>query len=307
MNYYRVTKHKKPRYQLYQPGFNKSNSCWLTGKWINLPKEEWEACKAAHEQMYKDIEKEKGTQHYRNKGTSIKKMTPAQRQAWKHFSGSATITVLQGENHDYVGLACINLAGEKISESSIKWIRKEGWLIPQIIEEFGKQINQQSKYGIPSDLIKEGDALDSWGCHMAQSRDYNSKMFDACLDSASSDHADLWSSFGGFSRKMAVQSIITLEEDIIRGHWRIHHGSPDRYFDPKERQEEYVRRRKALKDKLGDEFDSVYVASRASHNECAKANLGEKRISFSFVLPEFHEDGTFEPWGEKDVPVWRET
>ena len=65
----RVTKHKTPRYQLYQPGFNDANSCWLGGSWVTLPKDEWKQKKVAHKKLYGNLNKNANKQHHRNKGT----------------------------------------------------------------------------------------------------------------------------------------------------------------------------------------------------------------------------------------------
>ena len=84
----RVTKNNL--HQLYQPGFNNSNSCWLTGRWITIPKDEWNTRKKEHVLMYKNVGEEQSKQHHRNKGTSLKNMTKAQKQAWEFLSGSET-------------------------------------------------------------------------------------------------------------------------------------------------------------------------------------------------------------------------
>ena len=87
----RITSHKKPRYQLYQPGFNDRNSCWLEGEWINLPEKEWLARKDDHERMYASVGKDRRKQHHRDEPTSFTQMTDAQRQAWNHYRGNDTI------------------------------------------------------------------------------------------------------------------------------------------------------------------------------------------------------------------------
>jgi len=53
---------------------------------------------------------------------------------------------------------------------------------------------------------------------------------------------------------------------------------------------------------LDENFAEWYKASKKSHNDCARANLGDSGVLFAFVLPEFHADGTHEPLGPRDVP-----
>ena len=50
-------------------------------------------------------------------------------------------------------------------------------------------------------------------------------------------------------------------------------------------------------------FQQYYQESLESHNSCERNNLDNSKGTFyCYVLPKFNEDGTHEPWGEKDVP-----
>jgi len=69
--FYRITKHKPPRHQLYFPGFNLGNSCWLEGDWVTMPKDEWEIRKDNHQRLFKKCRKEEGKQSHRGKGTPL--------------------------------------------------------------------------------------------------------------------------------------------------------------------------------------------------------------------------------------------
>ena len=89
--YARITNHKKPRYQLYRFGFNRHNSCWLSGSWETVTQEEWEARKDAHVRVCKDIQTARNNQHYQNSGVSVEDMTPEQRAAWEWDSGTQEV------------------------------------------------------------------------------------------------------------------------------------------------------------------------------------------------------------------------
>lgn len=105
-----------------------------------------------------------------------------------------------------------------------------------------------------------------------------------------------------FSAVMAIQSLIEIEERIIRTEWYKSVGVNDSLVDPVADLADYVLLRKKASQALGSSFDEFYTKGKASHNECARANLGDHGKLYCFVLPVFYEDGTHEPWGEKDVP-----
>jgi len=126
----RITNHKNPRYQLYQPGFNDSNSCWLPGGWFDLPKKEWEARKDKHQKEYGDIADLSKKQDHNNPGTPVEKMTKRQRKSWEFHSGSGVIeaVALSGWKTP-VG---VNFKAGKVDLASQAWIKKKGWTITDL-------------------------------------------------------------------------------------------------------------------------------------------------------------------------------
>src|SRR5512142_2541869 len=109
----RVTKHKKPLHQLYQPGFNISNSCWLDGGWITVPAQEWESRKAAHLELYKNLKKQAKSQSHRGPKKEVSALSPAEKQAYEYFSGTTILDCLiNGRAHPVE----IDLASNKITQ-----------------------------------------------------------------------------------------------------------------------------------------------------------------------------------------------
>ena len=72
------------KYQFYQCGFNASNSCWLTGKWLTVPMEQYESERDDYERAHAKILAEINTQHHKNQSTPLKSMTPEQKKAWRN-------------------------------------------------------------------------------------------------------------------------------------------------------------------------------------------------------------------------------
>lgn len=292
----RVTKHKRPRYQLYQPGFNSRNSCWLKGEWITLPEDEWRARKDEHERMYACIHTDAQKQHHRDGPTPPENMTPAQRQAWKSYSGNQTIEGRHANGN--VGSYGADLAGDHIHTRSIAHMRKIGWKAFRCCRLYpdGEIIDQQG-YGLPDDLfLDEKDAPDVTSEVVEQNRKASADMFDACLDPEDSP-------FGTFKAKMAVQYLLEAEEEIIQAEWDLARGKPDPYTNLDEARQQYASMRKKARQSLGNRFKELMARIKQSHNSCARANLDNSDGHlFAFVLPEFHDDGSHEPVGERDVP-----
>lgn len=145
----RRTNHKKTRYQLYYPGFNRENSCWLKGKWVTISKEEWEKTKDAHAEMYKNLNEDSESQHYRNPGIEISEMTEAQKKAWEVFSGNkylSYVTELQT-----IGTCSVACAGEKVTNSQIKWLRRLNLKIIAKVILGGEIVDQTAS--LPDDVI----------------------------------------------------------------------------------------------------------------------------------------------------------
>lgn len=291
----RITKHKKPRHQLYQPGFNPSNSCWLKGEWITLSEDEWRARKDEHERMYARIHTDK--QHHRGGPTPLEDMTPAQRQAWKSFSGNK---VIEGRHaNGAVGPYSAGFAGDRLHPGTLAHMRKIGWKACRRCRLYseGAVIEQAETFHLPDDiLLDEEDAPDVTAEVVKQNRQASTDVFQGCLN------GDSTSSFGQFQEQMAIQYLLEAEEEIIWAEWDASRGEPDPYTDLDEARARYAEMRKQARDSLGDRFDEAMARSRASHNSCARANLdnGDGQL-FDFVLPEFHDDGSHEPVGEHDV------
>ena len=292
----RITKHKKPRYQLYQPGFNASNSCWLKGEWITLPEEEWRACREQHEELYACVVEESARQHHRNGPTDPEHMTPAQHQAWLSCSGNATIEGRHANGN--VGPYGADFAGGRIHKRSIAHMRKIGWKAFRRcrLHPDGEIIDQQN-LGLPDDLLLDEDgAPDVTSEIVEQNRQASADMFDACLDPDDG-------SFGTFKAQMAIQYLLEIEEEIIQAEWDASRGKPDPYTDLGKSRQQYAEMRRKARQSLGGRFDELMAGVKESHNSCARANLdnSDGRL-FAFVLPEFHDDGSHDPVGERDVP-----
>jgi len=305
----RITKHKKPRHQLYFYGFNESNSCWMCGRWVTFPKEEWEAKKDEHCRLFGSVKEEMKSQHHSNKETSPKKMTKAQRMAWQHYSGDAIVTYI--DSNGTVGFMRVPLAGGKVTESSFKELRKREWKVPRKLKGNANEESNQTIYGFPEDLYtdKEAEAIDPWDNIIKQNKEKEDRILDEMLDGISADKLppdvspDKADDYLGFTAMMVMQSLIELEETIIRIEWYHSVGidAPRENLEHEKRR--YAVAREKVKKVFGDMFDPYYEASRNSSNECARANLdNSKGTIYSYVLPKFHDDGTHEPWGEKDVP-----
>jgi hypothetical protein len=284
---FRITNHRNPQFQLYQPGFNISNSCWLEGKWIKVPEQEWLARKDKHQELYKDVRKVSKTQHHRNPGKSVEELNPAEKQAYEFFSGTATLQCLIRGCAQSVP---VENAGDKVKPESIKWIKSHGFkVIARVKGPDGATISQLS-CGIPEDLIVDtGEPFDFWKSIVDQNKKKAKGMFDASL-----------SQLNEFSTMIAVQSLIEVEEEIIQAEHKLSLGQKDLYTDLEEETARYVGMRKEIEDKG---LHEAYERGKLTHNECARSNLDNSNgFLFCFVLPKFNTDGTHEPWGERDVP-----
>jgi hypothetical protein len=144
----RRTNHSPARYQIYQPGFNRHNSCWLKGEWITLPRTEWLAKKAKHEVMYAAIREAAKRQTHCDPGTSLKSMSTAQRQAHKFYSGTRVFKV-KTANGRTVYYDFEIAGGQRLKRSSEEAFRKafpDAKLIP---DEFFTHRG----FRLPADLV----------------------------------------------------------------------------------------------------------------------------------------------------------
>ena len=294
----RVTKHKPPRYQLYQPGFNKSNSCWLQGSWVTLSKAEWEKRKAKHERDYKGVFANNG--HYRDKGTAVKNMTSRQRQAWEHYAGTA---LLEGIDEEGQVLSFdVDLHGDRVAPSGVELLRKHKVKIPRYVKMGRRTVDQLRGQKLPDDLVlknTKAEAIDVFGKVVNQNLASSEELFRHSLEFAGDESNP--EPMRGMAVMTAMGVLMSQEELIIQGEWHAQKGKPLPHHDDEQEKARYVRMRAFLEKCEG--WEEVYKQSKESHNSCARTNLdNSKGVIYSFVLPEFHSDGTHEPWGPKDVP-----
>lgn len=296
VNLARITNHIKPRHQLYQPGFNPDNSCWLDGDWITLPEAEWKARRKAHQAMYANVRKESRAQSHRGKATPIKDLTPAQRQAWEFYAGEGSVNGFTADGMP-IGIG-IGMAGTKASAKTIAHIRARGFKVIRRVKRGKKVVDQTRGLGLPADIILDNEEpIDFTRVVVNFNRKRGNDLQDNLTEAM----------VAGDSRVvgMVFYKLIEHEENIIRAEWGLSIGRPDPYDNLDEERAEYVAQRAKLK-ALVTNFDEWYESSRQTHNDCARANLGDHGTLFAFVLPKFNEDGTHEPWGTRDVP-WART
>jgi len=304
----RVTKHKKPRYQLYQPGFNRFNSCWLPGEWVTVPEKEWKAKRASHTKMYKGVSAKSNNQHYRNKGTALKRLAQAEKQAYEFNSGSMTFDAIvnNGENEfNRVSPIGVRMQGNRVRPEDAKSMLERGYrILRKVKKPNGKVVNQTRGVKIPADFIsdaeaEDGDPVNFWAEVVKQNKAKEIGMFNSCLGALKDTTVP--EQERGFAAMMAFQQLIMSEENIIREEYNRTKGKVDDLMDLDEEHKTYVKMRAELEKFEG--FEDLYQRALAGHNECARHNLdNSKGLLYSYVLPKFHSNGTHEPWGERDVP-----
>ena len=288
--YFRVT--KNGRHQIYQRGFNNSNSCWLDGKWIDLPKAEWETIKDEHHKMYNEIDY--SGCHYRNEGTKLEDMTKAQRKAWEYYSGSISFHLYNEKNKKCVKhqAVCCSMAGNTLSKKDIEWFKrdyiKNGFLIIRYITNYGRIIEQTKDLFIPDEMLlnnTEETAIDTNRLVINQNvdRDYHSmkEIFSNCPD----DPND-------FMLIMGVTQLVLLEESIIRAYWNDKMGKPDFYDNPERDKNRYAELRGVTEERLKNSFLKVYESHKKSHNEYSRTNLDNSNGFLAcYVIPKFNKEG----------------
>jgi hypothetical protein len=300
----RITSHKKARYQLYQPGFNPANSCWLNGEWVTLTKTEWTKLKGTHAKLYAHVHGECKKQHHRNKATPLKKLDPAQRQAYEFYSGDH---MLEGHRNGSVSPCRIHMGGNSPRPKDVEWLRREKFKFPRFIKNGpkAKPYDQLKDLNFPADLIEENKkAFDFVTAVVAKNRARTTDFFESSVTAITSEpppDAPKGTEYQGFAARMAFSLLIDQEETIIRTEWEKGRGEDWLETSLENERGIYVGMRAKLKASVAN-FDEFYQSVRESHNECARKNLGDHGLLFCFVLPKFNEDGTHEPWGERDVP-----
>jgi len=300
----RITSHKKARYQLYQPGFNPANSCWLNGEWVTFSKIEWTKLKGAHMKLYAHVREALKKQHHRDKATPLKKLDPAQRQAYEFYSGDH---MLEGQRNGSVSPCRIRMGGNSPRPKDAEWLRREKFKFPRFIKNGpkAKSYDQLKGLNFPADLIEENKkAFDFVTAVVAKNRARTTDFFESSVTAITSEpppDAPKGTEYQGFAARMAFSLLIDQEETIIRTEWEKGRGEDWLETSLENERGIYVGMRAKLKASVAN-FDEFYQSVRESHNECARKNLGDHGLLFCFVLPKFNEDGTHEPWGERDVP-----
>ena len=303
----RITTHKKPKHQLYQPGFNDDNGCWLEGAWVTVTPAQYEARKTEHEAWYGKIRSAK--QHYRDPAVPFEKMTPAQKQAFSHFSGQGVVYCRGAEGG--VGPVYIELTADKIRQDSVDWFKATGRKILKVVKmPDGTLVDQKVQFSVPDEVVEveEGEAPDPWKEIVKQNKEREDQMMDAFLGGPPDGLGGLPGmdgfSMGDMVDQMAVHSLIRLEESIIRDEFSLSRGAPaHRYNDLDGDRTRYVSARQKVRAKFGDRFVALYKQAQDGHNECARINLDNSNgLLYCYVVPVFRDDGTHEPWGERDVP-----
>lgn len=305
----RVTAHSKPRYQVYQPGFNPQNSCWLEGEWLTLKKPDWDAQKAEYEALAGIVRAEAKKQHYRDEGTPVERMTPMQRKAWEFHAGTMTFEAVGASGWTTpVGLA---LAGNTLKKRDQEWLRvhQKVKLIRYVKRgPNSKAVDQLEGFNIPVDLIHEGE-VDVVSTAIKQNKEREYSTFLSCVESAKRGIGrkvgmSMEGAMHAMSFSLIGQYLIMKEEVIIQTEWELSKGK-EIYEPLANLVEEYQQMRRDAAD-IPD-IDAIIQSVRATHNSCARANLDNSNGLFGgFVLPVFNADGTHEPWGERDVPWARE-
>jgi len=249
--------------------------------------------------MYEKLFEELASQHYRNEGVAPEDMTKAQRQAYEFFSGEQRLYVQYAD--DTVGMVAVNTCGDRIAPEGLEWLRENGAKLLRNVKQGKEEFNQLETLEVPDDLVVDsGEVADPWKNTIKQNLERADMMFDAMVQGVADESRP--EQERGFALQMAFAQLIKEETHIIRAEHGAATGSPDVYYDETYRTR-YAAKRVKLKELCGDKFAECYEQSRKSHNSCARTNLDNSDgHMFSYVLPEFHDDGSYEPWGERDVP-----
>jgi len=318
----RKTTHNPPKYQLYQWGFNPVNSCWLEGDWVTVTKAEYNKRKATVEKEYARVRKACKTQHHRDKGTALKNMTRMQRVAYEFHSGNQMLEaqIVRKPDPEASGSGpvaspvSVSMAGNAPKQRDITWMRNKGFKIVRWVKHGpqGKPTDQLRGLNFPEDLIIENTketAFDFVTTIVAQNRRRDQDFFEGNLKMLEKPASELpggeamGMNFQQFTASMAIHALIEQEETIIRGEWNKSIGEDDSVipFEPEKERALYVEMRNKVR--VIENWEQWYDEQKKTHNECERANLDNSNGHlYCWVLPKFNDDGTHEPWGERDVP-----
>lgn len=302
----RVTNHSKPRYQVYQPGFNPQNSCWVPGEWVTLKKPDWDAQKAEYEALAPIVRAASKKQHYRDPGTPVERMTPMQRKAWEFHGGTITFEAICANGRlDLVG---VKVAGNTLRTQDLEWLRvhKKAKIIRYIKRgPNSKVVDQLAEItGVPEDLVHD-EVVDVLSLRTKQHWEGEYNTFLSFVESTKRGGGrkagmSLEGAVHAMSFLMVGQFLIRREEAIIRAEWELSKGK-EIYEPLADLVESYRQMRRDAADV--QDIEGILVQARTTHNHCARTNLDNSNgYIAAFVLPAFNADGTHEPWGERDVP-----
>ena len=145
--------------ELYQPGFNPNNSCWLKGKWIKVPNEGFTECAAKHEALYANLDAETAKQYYRDPPTDKLSMTEAQKQAYKGTSMYLRVLVWYADTA-CTGPANIEVVEDKLGKSVVPWLKRNKAQVvlntESIVPNWGAISRDEIlALGIPQEYLKE--------------------------------------------------------------------------------------------------------------------------------------------------------
>lgn len=290
---YRKTKGKRPKCQLYMPGFNPSNSCWLKGSWVTIPEEEWELRHKEHDALFQDVLRT--VQNYRDPATPLDKLTEAQRIAYEYFSGVVTFDIRMPDG--FISMAGMKMAGCRLFPGQDDLLRSRGARIIQNIIVNGVVKNVVEGFEIPEDLIfSNPEPMNPWVSVVDQNLRRELEAFEGMLEFAQQA--------GGLAHDFyLIHYLLERETSIIRTKWETQRGVEDPYADLERSMRDYVYARKKLKDAFPDTFEALYLEKKRSRNEIARHSLDHSEgVLYNYVLPTFHDDGSHEPWGPRDVP-----
>ena len=283
----RQTNHKKPKYQLYWPGFNPNNSCWLAGDWVDVPEALWRATHESHVEMFEEAMQGLTTQHHRGPATPLSALTEAQRLAYEHYAGDLTFFLEHANG--YTSPSNVAMAGNKIKPSSRAWFEEIGAKIIPFVKNgrTGVVTDVLAGLEIPAELVSENtEPRDPWAQVVKQNKTQSQELALALADQCGTSSLFL---------------LFEKEKDIIRAEWELSCGTPDPYSDLQWDVENYSELRAKMQALEG--FEAQYERSRLKHNADAREALDASNgTRFYFVLPKFNLDGTHEPWGPLDVP-----
>ena len=241
----RITKHKKPLHQLYQPGFNTFNCCWLEGGWVTVPQGEWEARKAAHLKLYKDMKKWARNQDHHHDGKAVGNLTPAERQAYEFYSGEQVVDCLLDGRAQPVKVDCM---GSRVNPKGLEFLRRDGYKVIARVKNPDGTIKEQLDLGVPADLMVDtGEPFDFWSNIVKNNKQRSRDMFDESLKHLRDEVEE--GSFDEFAVMMATQGLLQVEEEIIQAEHKLSLGEKDLYTDLEKEKIKYAEMRQALEAK----------------------------------------------------------